>query len=220
MKITQKLSKLDKYPYLVVEGNIGSGKTSLVKLLSLHTNAHAFYEGFSENPFLPKFYSEPDKYAFPLELSFLAERYQQLKSKLNTRDLFHNNIISDYYFYKSLIFAKINLKEDEYLLYKKLFHIIHSKIPEPHLLVYLYSDVDRLKKNIINRARPYEKDISKVYLSKINKGYFDFLNQQDKFPVLVINVTSIDFVNKIEDLYKIITSINGTYKKGVHQIDL
>tara|TARA_B110000444_G_scaffold134840_1_gene126624 strand:- start:4801 stop:5436 length:636 start_codon:yes stop_codon:yes gene_type:complete len=211
---------LDKYPYLVVEGNIGSGKTSLVKLLSSHLKAHTFYEEFSDNPFLPKFYTQPDKYAFPLELSFLAERYQQLKAELNTKDLFHSNIISDYYFYKSLIFAQINLKEDEYLLYKKLFLIIHSQLPEPNLLVYLYSDIDRLKKNILGRGRYYEKDISEAYLSKINKGYFNFLNQQNKFPVLVINVTNIDFVNQKEDLNKILTSLNETYAKGVHQIDL
>tara|TARA_Y100000385_G_scaffold291716_1_gene371696 strand:+ start:11351 stop:11986 length:636 start_codon:yes stop_codon:yes gene_type:complete len=211
---------LDKYPYLVVEGNIGSGKTSLVKLLSSHLNVHTFYEEFSDNPFLPKFYTQPDKYAFPLELSFLAERYQQLKSELNTKDLFYSNIISDYYFYKSLIFAQINLKEDEYLLYKKLFHIIHSNLPEPNLLVYLYSDVERLKENILGRGRSYEKDISEIYLSKINNGYFNFLNQQNKFPVLVINVTNIDFVNQKEDLDKIISSLKGTYEKGVHQIDL
>ncbi|MAZ30643.1 MAG: deoxynucleoside kinase [Flavobacteriales bacterium] len=211
---------MDKYPYLVVEGNIGSGKTSLVKLLSSHLNVHTFYEEFSDNPFLPKFYTQPDKYAFPLELSFLAERYQQLKSELNTKDLFYSNIISDYYFYKSLIFAQINLKEDEYLLYKKLFHIIHSNLPEPNLLVYLYSDVERLKENILGRGRSYEKDISEIYLSKINNGYFNFLNQQNKFPVLVINVTNIDFVNQKEDLDKIISSLKGTYEKGVHQIDL
>ena len=147
---------MEKYPYIVVEGNIGSGKTSLVKMLTKEFLAHAIYEEFSDNPFLPKFYAEPEKHAFPLELSFLAERYHQLKKELNTRDLFHKNIISDYYFIKSLIFAEITLPEDEFALYKKLFHIIHQKLPKPDLLIYLYSDIERLQKNISKRGRDYD----------------------------------------------------------------
>ena len=132
---------MEKYPYIVIEGNIGSGKTSLVKMLTEEFSARPIYEEFSENPFLPKFYAEPEKHAFPLELSFLAERYHQLKKELNTRDLFHENIISDYYFIKSLIFAEITLPVDEFDLYKKLFLIIHQKLPQPDLLIYLYADI-------------------------------------------------------------------------------
>ena len=210
---------MEKYPYIVVEGNIGSGKTSLVKMLTKELSAYAFYEEFSENPFLPKFYAEPEKHAFPLELSFLAERYHQLKKELNTRDLFHKNIISDYYFFKSLIFAEITLPEDEFALYKKLFHIIHQKLPQPDLLIYLYSDIERLQMNISKRGRDYESQISDDYLRQIHKGYFNFLNQQNKFPVLILNLSNIDFVAQKEDFMKILVSLSETYEKGVHRIN-
>ena len=210
---------MEKYPYIVVEGNIGSGKTSLVKMLTKELSAHAIYEEFSDNPFLPKFYAEPEKHAFPLELSFLAERYHQLKKELNTRDLFHKNIISDYYFIKSLIFAEITLPEDEFALYKKLFHIIHQKLPQPDLLIYLYSDVERLQKNISKRGRDYESQITDDYLKKIHKGYFNFLSQQNTFPVLILNLTNIDFVQQKEDFMKILVSLGETYEKGVHRIN-
>ena len=210
---------MEKYPYIVVEGNIGSGKTSLVKMLTKELSAHSIYEEFSDNPFLPKFYAEPEKHAFPLELSFLAERYHQLKKELNTRDLFHKNIISDYYFIKSLIFAEITLPEDEFGLYKKLFHIIHQKLPQPDLLIYLYSDVDRLQNNISKRGRDYESQITDDYLEKIHKGYFNFLNQQNTFPVLILNLTNIDFVEQKEDFMKILVSLGETYEKGVHRIN-
>ena len=210
---------MEKYPYIVVEGNIGSGKTSLVKMLTKEFSAYSFYEEFSENPFLPKFYANPEKHAFPLELSFLAERYHQLKKELNTRDLFHKNIISDYYFFKSLIFAEINLPEDEFALYKKLFYIIHQKLPQPDLLVYLYSDIERLQKNISKRGRDYESSISDDYLRQIQKGYFNFLSQQNKFPVLILNLSNIDFVKQKEDFMKILVSLTETYEKGVHRIN-
>ena len=210
---------MEKYPYIVVEGNIGSGKTSLVKMLTKELSAHSIYEEFSDNPFLPKFYAEPEKHAFPLELSFLAERYHQLKKELNTRDLFHKNIISDYYFIKSLIFAEITLPEDEFALYKKLFHIIHQKLPQPDLLIYLYSDVERLQKNISKRGRDYESQISDDYLQQIHKGYFNFLGQQNSFPILILNLTNIDFVEQKEDFMKILVSLGETYEKGVHRIN-
>ena len=210
---------MEKYPYIVVEGNIGSGKTSLVKMLTKEFSAYAIYEEFSDNPFLPKFYAEPEKHAFPLELSFLAERYHQLRKELNTRDLFHKNIISDYYFIKSLIFAEITLPEDEFALYKKLFHIIHQKLPQPDLLIYLYSDVERLQMNISKRGRDYESQITDDYLKKIHKGYFNFLSQQNTFPVLILNLTNIDFVQQKEDFMKILVSLGETYEKGVHRIN-
>ena len=210
---------MEKYPYIVVEGNIGSGKTSLVKMLTKELSAHSIYEEFSDNPFLPKFYAEPEKHAFPLELSFLAERYHQLKKELNTRDLFHKNIISDYYFIKSLIFAEITLSEDEFFLYKKLFHIIHQKLPQPDILIYLYSDVERLQKNISKRGRDYESQITDDYLNKIHKGYFNFLNQQNNFPIIILNLTNMDFVEHKEDFMKILVSLGKTYEKGLHRIN-
>ncbi len=211
---------MEAYPYIVVEGNIGSGKTSLVTKLSAHINARPFYEAFSENPFLPKFYADPEKYAFPLELSFLAERYNQLKKELNTQDLFHETIISDYYLSKSLIFAEINLPEDEFSLYKNLFSIIHQKLPKPNLYIYLYSDIDRLQENIKNRGRAYEMKIEDSYLDKIQKSYIAFMNQEDGFPILLINTTKLDFVSSDEDFNLIIRCLNKKHHKGMHRINL
>ena len=209
-----------KYPYIVIEGNIGVGKTSLVKLLAEEYAAHSFFEEFSENPFLPKFYEDPEKHAFPLELSFLAERYHQLKKELNTHNLFHNTIISDYYFVKSLIFAQINLPEDEFKLYKNLFDIILQKLSKPNLFVYLYADVNSLQNNIKGRARLYESNISANYLEKIHKGYLNFLNQQKDFPTLIIDVTNLDFVHQKSDFDKILVYLNETYTKGVCRINV
>lgn len=211
---------MENYPYIVIEGNIGAGKTSFVKLLGEALNAHCFYEEFTENPFLPKFYQNPEKNAFPLELSFLAERYHQLKRELNTRNLFHNTIISDYYVVKSLIFAEINLPDDEYHLYKCLFRIIHQKLPKPDLFVYIYADINRLQQNIQKRGRAYEKQISMSYLQKIQTGYLSYLTQQKDFPALIIDVTKLDFVNQKSDFQKILVSLNKTYAKGVHRINL
>jgi len=211
---------MDKYPYIAIEGNIGTGKTSFVKLLAEEYDAYSFFEEFSQNPFLPKFYEDPKKHAFPLELSFLAERYHQLKNELNTHDIFHHTIISDYYFVKSLIFAQINLPVDEFNLYKNLFNIILLKLPKPNLLVYLYSDVNRLQENIKGRGRVYENAISDSYLEQIHLGYFNFLNQQKDFPALIIDVTNLDFVNQNSDFNKILVYLNQTYEKGVHRIKL
>lgn len=208
-----------KYPYIVIEGNIGVGKTSLVKLLTEEYSAHSFFEEFSENPFLPKFYENPEKHAFPLELSFLAERYHQLKKELNTHNIFHNTIIADYYFVKSLIFAQINLPEDEFKLYKNLFNIILQKLPKPNLFVYLYADVNSLQNNIKGRARSYETNISANYLEKINKGYLNYLNQQKDFPAVIIDVTNLDFVHQKSDYNKILAYLNKTYTKGVCRIN-
>ena len=211
---------MEPYPYIVVEGNIGSGKTTLVQKLSAYLNARAFYEEFSDNPFLPKFYSDPEKHAFPLELSFLAERYHQLKNELNSRDLFHKSIISDYYLSKSLIFAEINLPEDEFNLYNSLFSIIHQKLPKPSLYIYLYSDVDRLQINIKARGRAYEMEIEDSYLAQIQESYLLFINQQTDFPVLLLNTTKIDFVNSVSDFESIVSCLNKEYTKGVHRIML
>ena len=138
---------------------------------------------------------------------------------MNTRDLFYNNIISDYYFIKSLIFAEITLPEDEFALYKKLFYIIHQKLPQPDLLIYLYSDLERLQKNISKRGRDYERQITDEYLTKIHKGYFNFLSQQNTFPTIILNITNIDFVDQKEDFMKILVSLDKTYEKGIHRIN-
>ncbi len=211
---------METHPYIVVEGNIGSGKTSLVEKLSAHLNANAIYESFSENPFLPKFYSEPNKYAFPLELSFLTDRYHQLQKELNTKGLVPETVISDYYLSKSLIFAEINLPKDQFELYNDLFSIIHQKLPKPSLYIFLSSTVERLQKNIKNRGRAYEMGIKSSYLEKIQEGYLSFISTQKEFPILLINTSNIDFVHSKVDFEYLISCLEKKYTKGVHRIDL
>jgi deoxyguanosine kinase len=209
---------LNTYNFIAIEGNIGAGKTTLATALASEYNARLILEQFAENPFLPKFYAEPDKYAFPLELSFLAERYQQLKSELVKQDIFKPTIISDYYFLKSLIFAKANLKEDEYSLYTRLFHIINDSLPKPDLFVYLYHDVERLQQNIKKRGRSYEQNISADYLVKIQTAYFDFIKQLSDLRIIIIDVNALDYANNSKDYDKLKSLINQPYEIGITRI--
>ena len=182
------------------------------------TGAKLILEQFADNPFLPKFYEDPDKHAFPLELSFLAERYHQLKKELTTHDIFNPTVISDYYFVKSLIFAKSNLKEDEFALYTKLFHIINDSLPKPDLLVYLYHDIDKLLANIKKRGRDYEQKITAEYLIKIQTGYFDFLKQLPEQRIVIIDVNNVDYTSNQADYDLIINLIKKPYPLGMTQV--
>lgn len=205
--------------YIVIEGNIGAGKTSLTKKIAEEYNAKLILEQFSDNPFLPKFYDNPEKYSFPLELSFLAERYNQLNNELNTKDIFKTFNIADYYFIKSLIFAQNTLSSDEYNLYRQIFNIIYKSLPIPDLFVFLHLPTEQLLKNIITRGRDYEKSISAEYLDKINKGYFDFFKQSKEMKILIIDSQNIDFVNNTTH-YKQITEkiLNTKYEYGITHI--
>ncbi|MDC3395330.1 deoxynucleoside kinase, partial [Flavobacteriales bacterium] len=179
------------YKFVVVEGNIGVGKTTLASMLAKDYNARLVLEKFEENPFLPKFYKDPEKNAFPLELFFMAERYHQLK-KEKEQDLFQPITIADYFFIKSKLFAQNNLQKDEQQLFNSLFEIMLSSLPKPDLLVYLYADVDRLQQNIKNRGRSFEQEITNEYLQNIQDRYLDYLRKQIQFPVLLLNVSNID----------------------------
>jgi len=204
--------------YLVIEGNIGAGKTSFAKRISAELNAKLILEQFADNPFLPKFYREPDKYSFQLELSFLAERYHQLNNELTSRDLFKTITVADYYFMKSLIFAQSTLKDDEYNLYRQIFDIIYKSIPKPDLYVYLHQDITRLKINIKKRGRDYEQDISEEYLEKLQNGYFDFFRKQEDMAFLIIDINKLDFVENQVDYEKIKNVIfMKNYEKGIHR---
>jgi deoxyadenosine/deoxycytidine kinase len=206
------------YRYIAVEGNIGAGKTTLATSLSNDFNTRLILEQFADNSFLPKFYEEPTKYAFALELSFLAERFQQLKNELSRQDIFQPKIISDYYFLKSLIFAKANLDEDEYNLYSKLFHIINDSLPKPDLFVYLYQDINRLQQNIKKRGRSYEQNISNEYLIKIQTAYFDYIKQIADLRILIIDINNIDFASNMEHYQQIINIIDKPYNIGITRI--
>ena len=206
------------YNFIAIEGNIGAGKTTLATKLAKDFNTRLILEQFADNPFLPKFYADPEKHAFTLELSFLAERFYQLKNELSRQDMFQPNIISDYYFLKSLIFAKANLGEDEYALYSKLFQIINDSLPKPDLFVYLFHDVERLQTNIKKRGRSYEQNISLDYLTKIQTAYFDFIKQLDGLRVLVVDVNNIDFANNAEHYNQLTEIINQPYDKGITRV--
>ena len=208
------------YSYIAIEGNIGSGKTSLAKMIAHEYNAKLILEQFEDNSFLPKFYTDPDKYAFPLEMSFLADRFQQLKNEVTPQDLFKSFTIADYFIDKSLIFSRKTLKEDEYLLYSKLFEIIIATLPKPDLIIYLYNTVDRLKQNIINRGRSYEQKIEASYLEKIQAGYFDYFKHLNNATIVVLNIEHLDFVNNIADYQKIKLLIENEYPIGINRINL
>lgn len=209
---------LDHYNFISIEGNIGAGKTTLATKIAEDYNAKLILEQFEENSFLPKFYKEPDKYAFPLELSFLAERFEQLKHQLSTRDLFKSFTVSDYFINKSFIFARKNLPEDTFSLYKKLFEIISESLPKPDLLVYLYLSIDNLLKNIQSRGRDYELDIKPDYLIKIQESYLDYIRQKTSMRIVIIDTNNMDFVKRPNDYQTLLEIIGREYSTGIHTI--
>jgi deoxyguanosine kinase len=210
-----------KYKYIVIEGNIGAGKTSLASLLAEESGSRLVLEAFSDNPFLAKFYEDPDRYAFQLELSFLSERYHQIKTELGHPDLFGQAVISDYFLAKSFIFSKYNLKDDEMKLFEKLFSIINLQAPKPDLYVYLHLSVEKLLENIKQRGRSYEKHITYEYLKEVQEGYFGFFKSQQEMKILVIDTSQIDFVNRESDLQLLKKVIfEGDYSVGLNRLIL
>ncbi|RZV58188.1 MAG: 2-amino-4-hydroxy-6-hydroxymethyldihydropteridine diphosphokinase, partial [Flavobacteriaceae bacterium] len=199
LKNPRKKHCFTKFNYLAIEGNIGAGKTSLATMISMDFNAKLILERFADNPFLPKFYEDQTRYAFPLEMSFLADRYQQISDDLSQLDLFKDFIVSDYDVFKSLIFSKITLQEDEFKLYRKLFYLMHKDLAKPDLYVYLYQNTERLQENIKSRGRKYEQEIDTEYLEKINAGYIEFLRNQTGFNVQIIDISELDFVKNRRD---------------------
>ncbi len=198
---------LSEIQYLTIEGNIGAGKTSLANLIAQEFNAKLVLERFADNPFLPKFYENMERYAFPLEMSFLADRYQRLQDDIAQFDLFKDFVVSDYDVFKSLIFAQVTLQEDEYVLYKKVFDIMYKDLPKPGLYVYLYQNTERLLENIKKRGRAYEQKIPAEYLNKINKGYLQFIKSQVSHTVKIIDISDKDFVNSRTDYLWVLNQI-------------
>jgi len=212
-KISEKLKNPSKnyvftgLNYIAVEGNIGAGKTSLATMISEDFNAKLILERFKDNPFLPKFYEDQHRYAFPLEMSFLADRYQQLSDDLSQYDLFTDFVVSDYDVFKSLIFAKITLQQDEYALYNKLFSIFYKELVKPDLYVYLYQNTDRLLENIKKRGRDYEQNIQPDYLAKINQSYMSYIKSQTSVKVQIMDISDKDFINHRPDYLSILEEI-------------
>lgn len=211
--------RLMSYKYIVIEGNIGAGKTSLANKLTNEYNAKLILEQFEDNPFLPKFYKDPDKYSFHVELAFLASRYQQLNKDLPYQNLFKTFTIADYYFSKSLIFASVTLSDAEYNLYRQIFNIIYKTLPKPDLYVYIHLPTNRLLENIRKRDRKYEQYINESYLKKIQEAYFNFMKKESDIKIAVIDATNLDFVSKSSDYQKVKSCIfNKTYKKGYNSV--
>ena len=208
-----------KYNFITIEGNIGAGKTTLAHLLSKHFNARLILEEFAENPFLPKFYENKQQYAFPLELFFMAERYKQLKDLLQTKDLFHHITISDYLFTKCLLFAKVNLPEQEFLLYQKLFDIINPQLVQPDLLIYLHAPITKLKENIKKRNRSYEQSIDSDYLFSLQETYTSYIKQHH-VKTLFIDVSNADFLGNEKHLQTLLDALDKDYENGQNYLML
>ena len=208
-KLRRPIPLSEKYNYIAIEGNIGSGKTSLTKMISDEFNAKIILERFADNPFLPKFYEDKERYAFPLEMSFLADRHQQLSDDLAQFDLFKNFIVSDYYIFKSLIFAQVTLQKEEYILYRKMFDIMYKEITKPDVYIYLYQNTEQLLQNIKKRGRDYEQSIAPSYLNKIHLGYRNFIDTEQNLNSVIIDVSGRDFVSNPDDYKCIIKKIKS-----------
>ncbi len=202
-----KSYNISQYNYVAIEGNIGAGKTSLATKIANDFNAKLILERFKDNPFLPKFYEDAARYAFPLEMSFLADRYQQLVDDITQFDLFKESVIADYDVNKSLIFASITLPEEEYALYKKLFQVMHKDVPKPDRYIYLYQNTDRLLENIKKRGRKYEQSIEAAYLQKLNTGYLEFIKNQHSENIKIIDISEMDFLKNRGDYLRILEEI-------------
>jgi deoxyadenosine/deoxycytidine kinase len=209
-----------RYRFITVEGNIGAGKTSLATMLSHEFGGRLILEQFADNPFLPQFYKKPKQFAFPLELFFLAERYQQLKDVASSPDLFHSQVVTDYLFAKSHLFASINLTEEEMKLFKRLAQIMQTSLPEPELILYLHSPVEKLLENIAGRGRSYEKDITPQYLLNIQNGYFELFKSLPHLRIVVIDSSSVDFVNRKEDYKAVLKILDEEHEAGTKVLSL
>src|SRR5215216_3159931 len=208
-----------KYSFITIEGNIGAGKTTLAHLLSKHFNARLVLEQFADNPFLPKFYENPGQYAFPLELFFMAERFKQLKELIQQKDLFQNVTISDYLFTKCLLFAKINLPDDEFRLYQRLFDIMQQQVIQPDIVLYLHSPVSKLQQNIKKRNRPYEQKIHDDYLFNIQETYTHYIKQHN-IKTVIVDASNADFLGNEKHLATVIEILNKEYEEGQHYFSL
>lgn len=209
-------NKFIPYRFIAIEGNIGAGKTTLCRMLSNDLGYRLILEEFTDNPFLPPFYENPERYAFPVELFFMTERHKQLQQELSQQDLFQQTVVSDYFFYKTLLFAQKNLNPNEYRLFQRLFRILNATFPKPELLLFLHRPVDELMSNIQKRGRTFEQDISPDYLKKIQHAYFEYFRTEVRLPILVIDIEGIDFQSSPKYYQQILHLLQINYQVGVH----
>jgi deoxyadenosine/deoxycytidine kinase len=208
------------YNFIAIEGNIGAGKTTLCNMIAEDFGGRLVLERFAENPFLPFFYENPERYAFTVELFFMTERHKQLQEELAQQSLFEEFIVADYFFLKTLLFAKNNLSTEEYRLFQRLFHLLNASFPKPELLVYLHRPVSSLLQNIAKRGRTYEQDISAEYLLRIQDTYFEFFRTEQSVPILILEIEDIDFKNNPEYYRQLIALLQEQYPTGIQRIEL
>ncbi|MBK9017528.1 MAG: deoxynucleoside kinase [Saprospiraceae bacterium] len=203
--------------FIAIEGNIGAGKTTLCKMLEDDFDCRLILEQFTDNPFLPEFYKNPERHAFPVELFFMTERHKQLQESLSQRELFPQLLVSDYFFIKTLLFAKNNLNDEEYRLFQRLFHTLNASFPKPDLLVFLHRSVPDLLSNIQKRGRDIEKNIQSDYLQALQEAYFNFFKSENDLPILIIDVTGVDFWSEESAYEKMVGLMKRSYSKGIHR---
>ena len=201
------------YKSISIEGNIGVGKTTLAKLLSNDLGYKLILETFENNPFLKDFYENLNKNALPLELFFLAERYELLK--LNSEDMFFSGTVSDFIFDKSKLFAVNTLKDYELNIFNKIFSLMKKSVKNPEILIYLHSDLSSLQNKITKRGREYENNIQSEYLKKLNDTYLDYISKRTEFPVILIDVSNLDFKNNSKHFELIKNIIFQDHENGV-----
>lgn len=205
------------YGYVALEGLIGAGKTTLAKRLAQEWNAEVVLEEFADNPFLPRFYLEPARYAFSLELSFLAQRYHQLK-RVGERSLFQPITVADYSIGKSQVFASVTLPTDELALFRDLYTIMYAGLPRPDLLVYLHTPMAMVQQRIRTRGRSYEQHIATEYLANLQESYLDHLRKLQQVRVLVVDIDGHDLLNE-QDAYARLLSL-VTQERGIgHHVE-
>ena len=205
------------HQFIAIEGNIGAGKTTLTTMIAEEFGCRLILEQFTDNPFLPFFYEQPERYAFPVELFFMTERHKQLQEELGQINLFQQTLLADYFFLKTLLFARNNLNTEEYRLFQRLFHILNASFPKPELLVYLHRPVDDLLKNIDKRGRDFEKDMAPEYLLQIQNAYFDFFKAQTDLPILIIDIEGVDFIENQSNYQELLNLLCKTYPVGIHR---
>lgn len=212
------MNPFTKYNFIAIEGNIGAGKTTFCNRIADDFNCQLILESFEDNPFLPSFYQNPERYAFPVELFFMTERHKQLQEGLLEQELFKEGTVADYFFIKTLLFARNNLKAEERRLFSRLFDVLNTSFPKPDLLVYLHRSVDILRENIDKRGRDYEKDITNEYLQKIQNTYFEFFRTEMSIPILIVDIERADFLNDDTTYKKLLALMTQDYKLGINYI--
>lgn len=212
--------KVFPHSFIAIEGNIGVGKTTLARQLAADFGLRLLLEEFSDNPFLPLFYENPDRYAFPVELFFMTERHKQLQQELSQIQLFGEQVVADYYFMKTLLFARNNLNPEEYRLFQRLFNVLKIQFPPPDLLVYLHRSVPQLQRQIAARNRAFEQRISDAYLKNIQRAYFEFFRSEPNLPILMLDVENVDFLAHPEQYDRMLDVICRPYGPGLHHVEL